>query len=37
MKLSALFENVPDIEIKSLMADSRTKRPDSIFFCVKTL
>lgn len=35
MKLSALFENVPDIEIKSLMADSRTKRPDSIFFCVK--
>ena len=35
MKLSELFENVPDIEIKSLMADSRTKRPDSIFFCVK--
>ena len=35
MKLSELFENVPDIEIRSLMADSRTKRPDSIFFCVK--
>lgn len=35
MKLSELFENVPDIEIKSLMADSRTKRPDSIFFCEK--
>lgn len=35
MKLNELFENVPDIEIKSLMADSRTKRPDSIFFCVK--
>lgn len=35
MKLTELFENVPDIEIKSLMADSRKKRPDSIFFCVK--
>ena len=35
MKLTDLFENVPDIEIKSLMADSRKKRPDSIFFCVK--
>lgn len=35
MKLTELFENVPDIEIKSLMADSRKKRPNSIFFCVK--
>ena len=35
MKLSELFENVPDIEIRQLMADSRKKRPDSIFFCVK--
>ena len=35
MKLSELFENVPDVEIKSLMSDSRKKRPDSIFFCVK--
>ena len=35
MKLSELFENVPDVEVKSLMADSRKKRPDSIFFCVK--
>ncbi len=35
MKLTELFENAPDIEIKSLMADSRKKRPDSIFFCVK--
>jgi UDP-N-acetylmuramoyl-L-alanyl-D-glutamate--2,6-diaminopimelate ligase len=35
MKLSELFENVPDIEVKSLMSDSRKKRPDSIFFCVK--
>lgn len=35
MKLSELFENVPDIEIKGLMSDSRKKRPDSIFFCVK--
>lgn len=37
MKLSELFENVPDIEIRSLMADSRKKRPQSIFFCVKGL
>ena len=35
MKLNELFENVPDIEIKSLMSDSRKKRPDSIFFCLK--
>lgn len=35
MKLSDLFEHVPDIEIKSLMADSRKKRPDAIFFCEK--
>ena len=35
MKLTELFENVPDIEVKSLMADSRKKRPDSIFFCMK--
>ncbi len=35
MKLSELFDNVPDIEIRSLMSDSRKKRPDSIFFCVK--
>lgn len=35
MRLNELFENVPDIEIKSLMADSRKKRPDSIFFCVR--
>lgn len=35
MKLTELFENVPDVEISNLMADSRKKRPDSIFFCVK--
>ena len=35
MKLSELFEQAPDIEIANLMADSRKKRPDSIFFCVK--
>lgn len=35
MKLTELFENVPDIEIKNLMADSRKKRPSSIFFCEK--
>ena len=35
MKLNQLFENVPDVTIDSLMADSRKKRPNSIFFCVK--
>ena len=35
MKLTELFENVPEIEIRSLMADSRKRRPDSIFFCLK--
>ncbi len=35
MKLSELFDQVGDIEIRSLMADSRKKRPDSIFFCEK--
>ncbi len=35
MKLNELFDQAPEIEIKSLMADSRKKRPDSIFFCVK--
>ena len=35
LKLSELFDGVGDIEIKSLMADSRKKRPDSIFFCEK--
>ncbi len=35
MKLSELFENVGDIEVQSLMADSRKKRPNSIFFCEK--
>ncbi len=35
MKLTELFEQVPDIEIRNLMNDSRKKRPDSIFFCEK--
>jgi UDP-N-acetylmuramoyl-L-alanyl-D-glutamate--2,6-diaminopimelate ligase len=35
MKLTDLFDNVPEIEVRSLMADSRKKRPDSIFFCVR--
>lgn len=35
MKLNSLFENAPDIEIHGLMSDSRKKRPNSIFFCVK--
>lgn len=35
MNLQELFDQVPSIEIKSLMADSRKKRPNSIFFCMK--
>lgn len=35
MKLNSLFENAPEIEIQGLMSDSRKKRPNSIFFCVK--
>ncbi len=35
MNLQELFDNVPSIEIRNLMADSRKVRPDSIFFCVQ--
>ena len=35
MRLTELFENVPDIEIRSLMSDSRKRKKDSIFFCLK--
>ena len=35
MKLSEIFDNVKDIEIDSLMSDSRKKKKNSIFFCVK--
>ena len=35
MKLSALFDNAPDIEIENLMVDSRDVLPNSIFFCIK--
>ena len=35
MKLNELFDNVKDIEIDNLMADSRKKRKNSMFFCVK--
>ena len=35
LKLNELFEGVGDVEVRSLMADSRKKRPDSIFFCEK--
>lgn len=35
MLLTDLFENVPEIEVKGLMADSRKKRPESIFFCIR--
>ncbi|MBQ9841316.1 MAG: UDP-N-acetylmuramoyl-L-alanyl-D-glutamate--2,6-diaminopimelate ligase [Erysipelotrichaceae bacterium] len=35
MLLSRLFEGAPEIEIESLMADSRVKSKNSIFFCIK--
>lgn len=35
MKLNELFDNVKDIEIENLMADSRKKRKNSMFFCIK--
>ncbi len=35
MKLNELFEGLPEIEIKHLFSDSRKKRDDAIFFCVK--
>lgn len=35
MKLNSIFENAPELEIQGLMADSRKRRPNSIFFCVK--
>ena len=35
MLLSRLFEGAPDIEIENLMADSRVKMNNSIFFCIK--
>lgn len=35
MKLNSIFENAPELEIQGLMSDSRKKRPNSIFFCVK--
>lgn len=35
MKLSELFKGAPDIEIQNLMTDSRKRKKDSIFFCIK--
>lgn len=35
VKLSQLFQNAPDIEVKSIMSDSRKKRQKAIFFCIK--
>lgn len=35
VKLSSLFVNAPELEIQGLMSDSRKKKPNSIFFCVK--
>lgn len=37
MKLSALFDNAPDIEIKELTIDSREKCESGIFFCLEGL
>ncbi len=35
MKLNELFKNAPEIEIQSIITDSRKKRKNSIFFCIK--
>ena len=35
MLLNELFENAPKIEIENIMTDSRKKRKNSIFFCIK--
>ena len=37
MKLSKLFENQLDIEIKNLTTDSRLSREGSLFFCIEGL
>ena len=35
MKLSALFDNAPELEIENLMVDSRQAMPNAIFFCIR--
>ena len=35
MLLNELFENAPEIEIENITSDSRTKKKNSIFFCIK--
>ncbi len=35
IKLNELFKNAPEVSINGVMTDSRKKRPNSIFFCVK--
>lgn len=37
MKLNELFKNAPEIEIESIMIDSRKKQKNSLFFCLKGL
>lgn len=34
MNINQIFENVPSIEVSSIMTDSRVKKENSIFFCV---
>ncbi|OCN04602.1 UDP-N-acetylmuramyl peptide synthase [Erysipelotrichaceae bacterium MTC7] len=34
MKLSEIFENAPDIEVSGLYTDSRSVKPDGMFFCL---
>ncbi|WP_454995267.1 Mur ligase domain-containing protein, partial [Bulleidia extructa] len=35
MLLNQLFKQAPEIEIQSINDDSRKKKPNSLFFCVK--
>lgn len=35
MLLNELFENAPEIEIENITSDSRSKKKNSIFFCIK--
>lgn len=37
MNIKNIFKNAPDLEIKSIMTDSRKKMNDAIFFCVSGL
>ena len=35
MNIGDIFENAPELDVKSIMTDSRKKGNDAIFFCIK--